>query len=154
MRKVARFLLLPLLLLPLRPAINGHNFNDAQSGAKAKDLPGQAQAAASQKAEYITILMGSNDLCTSSAWTMTSADSFRTSIGQPLATLNQISPFRKYAQICRYDNGAFFSYQFPASDVSVLDYFHPSLQGQANLANITWGASYWSSQETPEESLT
>ncbi|MHC6591278.1 SGNH/GDSL hydrolase family protein [Arthrobacter sp. C152] len=198
-------------LLPLRPAISGNNFNDARSGAKAKDLPAQAATAASQKAEYVTILVGANDLCTSSAATMTDPAAFRTSVEQSMAALNQMSPKPRvfmasipniyqlwsvlhtnsvaqwvwssanicqsmlssantdadrqavrdrenafnailadvcqstYKNICRWDNGAVFNYSFSAGDVSVLDYFHPSLQGQAKLASITWGASYWGS---------
>lgn len=198
-------------LLPLRPAINGNNFNDSKSGAKAQDMPGQAASAVSQKAEYVTVLVGANDLCTSSASTMTSTDSFRASMEQTLFTLNQMSPkprvfvssipniyqlwnllhtntaaelvwstanicqsmlstsnddterqavvdrelafnsiladvcAREYTTMCRYDNGAVYNYQFSTGDISVLDYFHPSLQGQAKLASITWQASYWGS---------
>jgi lysophospholipase L1-like esterase len=196
-------------LLPLKPAISGHNFNDSKSGAKASDMPNQAALAVAQRAEYVTILVGANDLCTSSASTMTDKDSFEASIKQTLATLNKMSPKprvfmasipnikqlwevlhtnpaaqwvwsnahicqsmlsstnsdterdkvaaqedtfngilaqvceQEYAQICHWDQGAVNSYKFSTSDVSVLDYFHPSLQGQANLAAITWGASYW-----------
>lgn len=194
-------------LLALRPAINGHNFNDSESGAKASDMPAQAATAASQGAEYVTILVGANDLCTSSTDTMTSEASFKASITETLEILNRMSPKPRvfmasipnihqlwsvlntgaaaqwvwstakicqsmlapnadrtavitreeifnqaleaacadYAQICRWDERAVFNYNFSASDVSVLDYFHPSLQGQANLARITWGASYWGS---------
>jgi hypothetical protein len=34
---------------------------------------------------------------------------------------------------------------FSASQVSKLDYFHPSLAGQAALASITWQRSWWGS---------
>ncbi len=34
---------------------------------------------------------------------------------------------------------------FSASQVSTLDYFHPSLSGQAALARVTWAVSWWSS---------
>jgi hypothetical protein len=46
---------------------------------------------------------------------------------------------------CRWDNKAVYSYSFSASQVSSLDFFHPSLSGQAALARVTWGASWWSS---------
>ena len=46
---------------------------------------------------------------------------------------------------CRWDNKAVYNYQFSASQVSSLDFFHPSLSGQAVLARVTWGASWWSS---------
>jgi hypothetical protein len=44
---------------------------------------------------------------------------------------------------CRFDGNAVFSHQFSKSEVSRLDYFHPSLAGQAALASITWSASWW-----------
>jgi lysophospholipase L1-like esterase len=44
---------------------------------------------------------------------------------------------------CRWDGGAVYNYQFSASQVSTLDYFHPSLSGQAALARVTWAASWW-----------
>jgi len=49
----------------------------------------------------------------------------------------------KYAN-CRFDNLAVFNYQFSGSQVSKLDFFHPSLSGQAALAQVTWAASWWS----------
>ena len=190
----------------MEPAILGKNFNDSRSGAKASDLPGQAAAAASQGAEYVTILMGANDLCTSSAATMTPVETFKTQVNQALATLDQMRPRPKVfvssipniyqlwnvlhnnstaqfvwsvAKICQSmlaasnteeqrqqvvrqelafntvlaetcanyrtcttDRGAVYNYNFVASDVSRLDYFHPSLNGQATLANITWAAAW------------
>jgi hypothetical protein len=44
---------------------------------------------------------------------------------------------------CRFDDNAVFETEFTRSDVSTLDYFHPSLTGQARLASITWGATWW-----------
>ena len=44
---------------------------------------------------------------------------------------------------CRFDGGAVFRYPFTAEEVSVIDYFHPSIEGQAALARITWGRSWW-----------
>jgi lysophospholipase L1-like esterase len=51
----------------------------------------------------------------------------------------------QYLGICRFDNLATFNYPFSASQVSTLDYFHPSLAGQATLASITWAQSWWGS---------
>jgi len=51
----------------------------------------------------------------------------------------------QYATICRFDDYAVFNYAFSASQVSKLDYFHPSLAGQAALASITWQRSWWGS---------
>jgi lysophospholipase L1-like esterase len=46
---------------------------------------------------------------------------------------------------CRFDGGAVFRYAFERSNVSPLDFFHPSLSGQAALAAVTWAASWWPS---------
>ncbi|HEU5066285.1 MAG TPA: SGNH/GDSL hydrolase family protein, partial [Gaiellaceae bacterium] len=61
----------------VQPAISGRNYNDARAGAKMRDAPGQAQVAVGQGARYVTILMGANDVCTSSISTMTSVADFR-----------------------------------------------------------------------------
>src|SRR5215208_4906691 len=61
----------------LNSAITGHGYNDAVSGAKMSAAPTQAGQAVGQGARYVTILLGANDLCTSSVSTMTSTDSFR-----------------------------------------------------------------------------
>jgi lysophospholipase L1-like esterase len=192
-------------LLRLQPAIAGRNYNNSQSGARVAQLPAQAAAAASQKAAYVTILVGANDLCTSSARTMTSEADFAAAVDQALAILDRMRPRPKvfvssipdlyqlwavlhtdpaaqaawsggsicpsmlsasnseetrqlvvqrqaafnailssscaaYSGMCRSDGGAVYGYKFTASDVSVLDYFHPSLEGQNKLAGITWDA--------------
>ena len=44
---------------------------------------------------------------------------------------------------CRFDDNAVFNFQFSTEHVSKLDYFHPSLAGQAALAEITWAAAWW-----------
>jgi lysophospholipase L1-like esterase len=69
------------------PAINGHNLNDAKSGAKAADMPGQADTAVSQGVQYVTILIGANDACTSSESAMTPVSAYRASIDAALAKL-------------------------------------------------------------------
>jgi lysophospholipase L1-like esterase len=50
----------------------------------------------------------------------------------------------QYGANCRWDGGAVYSYKFSASQVSVLDFFHPDLDGQAALARVSWAASWWS----------
>jgi lysophospholipase L1-like esterase len=50
--------------------------NDAVTGAKMAALAGQASSAVSQQADYVTILLGANDACTSSESTMTSVTDF------------------------------------------------------------------------------
>ncbi|HEX6247355.1 MAG TPA: SGNH/GDSL hydrolase family protein [Nocardioidaceae bacterium] len=62
-------------------------YNNARSGAKMAELPGQAATAVSQGAQYVTVLMGANDACTSSEGTMTSVESFRTSFSSAMTTL-------------------------------------------------------------------
>src|SRR5919197_1951054 len=54
-----------LRILAANPAIYGRNYNDAQTGAKMAGLNGQAGAAVAQQADYVTVLMGANDVCTS-----------------------------------------------------------------------------------------
>ncbi|HEX5860048.1 MAG TPA: GDSL-type esterase/lipase family protein [Microbacterium sp.] len=44
---------------------------------------------------------------------------------------------------CVWDNNAVANYTFTRADISTRDYFHPSLAGQAVLANVTWAASQW-----------
>jgi lysophospholipase L1-like esterase len=51
----------------------------------------------------------------------------------------------EYATICRFDEYAVFNFVFSASQVSRLDYFHPSRAGQAALASMTWQRSWWAS---------
>ena len=191
------------------PAIAGHAFNDAVTGAKMAPAPNQAGQAVNQHARYVTILLGANDLCTSSPSTMTSTDTFRSQFRSAMATLmaqdrkpyvfvssipnlyqlwqvlhtnslarwvwatfhicqsmlaatntetqrqqvvtreqafNQVlaDVCAGYAR-CRWDNLAVYHYQFSAGQVSALDYFHPSLSGQASLARVTWAASWWPS---------
>jgi lysophospholipase L1-like esterase len=191
----------------VNPAITGHAANDAVSGAKMAAAPNQATQAVNQGARYVTILLGANDLCTSSPATMTPTDTFRAQFQQAMATLmsqdrkpyvyvssipnihqlwevlhgNSVARWvwstaricqsmlgatrtaaerqqvvdreqafnRILAEICgayarcRWDGGAVYNYQFSASQVSTLDYFHPSLSGQAALARVTWAASWW-----------
>jgi lysophospholipase L1-like esterase len=191
------------------PVITGRGYNDAVSGAKMAAAPTQASQAVNQGARYVTILLGANDLCTSSPSTMTSTATFRAQFSQAMATLmaqerdpyvfvssipnlyqlwqvlhtnslarwawsnfhicqsmlaatntetqrqqvvtrevafNQIlaEVCAAYAR-CRWDNKAVYNYRFSASQVSSLDFFHPSLSGQAALARVTWAASWWAS---------
>jgi lysophospholipase L1-like esterase len=188
------------------PAIRGHRWNNAVSGARMADAPGQARRTVGQGAEYVTILMGANDLC---GWdgTLTPTATFRAQFAETLdilrtglpgshvfvasipnlyqlwsilrtdpvaqvvwqaagicpAMLNFFnSPADRQAVIdrerelndalrdvcatwssCRFDDGLVYDYDFTPGLVSRLDYFHPSLAGQATLAALTWEASWW-----------
>jgi lysophospholipase L1-like esterase len=88
-----------LRILAKNPAIYGHNYNDARSGAKASAMPAQAAAAVSQRVEYVTILIGANDACTSSESTMTSVSGYRSSIDDALAALKSGLPNARIALI-------------------------------------------------------
>jgi lysophospholipase L1-like esterase len=196
-------------LLALNPAIAGHEHNDAKTGAKMADLDGQVLTAASQGVGYLTILMGANDLCTSSASAMTPTATFRAEfqtalqdfIARDPSALVYVSSLPNLYQLwsvlhgywqaettwttfgicqsmlsiwnsnadrqavvtqeaadnqalqsvcaqfahCRWDNYAGYNFEFPAGDISTVDYFHPNLQGQNAIAALTWTASYWGS---------
>jgi lysophospholipase L1-like esterase len=194
-------------ILAANPAISGNDVNDARTGAKMVDLAGQLASAAAQKVQYVTILMGANDLCTSSAATMTPTATFQSQFTQALnsffasdasahvtvasipniyqlwntlhsnwaaeATWNSAgickamlawsnsaadrqkvvaqeaadnavlaSVCAQYTN-CRWDGYAVYNVQFPAADVSTVDYFHPNKTGQNALAATAWAAGYW-----------
>ena len=190
------------------PAIRGHRWNNAVSGAQMADAPGQARSTVGQGAQYVTILMGANDLC---GWdgTLTPTATFRAQFTETLDILRTGLPashvfvasipnlyqlwsilrtnpvaqtvwqaagicpsmlnfFNSAAdrqavidrevelnQVledvcatwsnCRFDNYLTYNYTFTRSMVSKLDYFHPSLSGQATLSTLTWNASWWGS---------
>lgn len=50
----------------------------------------------------------------------------------------------RHAPDCRSDRNAVFDHRFDLADVSPLDYWHPSAQGQATLARVAWEAGFWS----------
>jgi lysophospholipase L1-like esterase len=64
-------------ILAANPAISGHEYNDAKTGAQMSALDGQLKSAASQGVQYATVLMGANDVCTSSVSTMTPTATFQ-----------------------------------------------------------------------------
>jgi lysophospholipase L1-like esterase len=199
-----------------KPSATG--FNDAATGANMVDLAGQVSTAISQHAAEVTVLMGANDVCTSSASTMTPVTDFHSqllsaisklSLGLPNARIYVVSIPNVYhlwqtlkgtaaartvwsafaicqsmlanplstAQAdvdrraavlqretdfntqlqhvcarfihCRFDNDAVFNYPFLASDANTLDYFHPSITGQAKLASVAWSNGFDFSDVTP-----
>lgn len=175
----------------------------ARGGARMSDLAAQAAQAVEAEADYVTILMGANDVCARSSTAMTSVDAFRAGFraaaavldaGLPDATVYVVSlpdigalhalhngsarAQRQWAafNVCQsllaqdadeadreavrervlaynavleeeaaafgfaWDGGAVFREKLVVTDVSDFDYFHPSLAGQARLANVTWDA--------------
>jgi lysophospholipase L1-like esterase len=194
-------------LRELNPQIAGRQADDAVTGAKANDLSRQVENAVAKRPDYVTILIGANDLCTSSTRTMTSVATFTSEVTAALAALHQQLPearifvgsipnlyqlwsvlhtdgwarfvwsvagicqsmlaptnteaqrqqvaqrelafnhvlaesCRQYSR-CRWDGDAVYHHAFTPSQVSRLDYFHPSLSGQSALADTTWAASWW-----------
>jgi lysophospholipase L1-like esterase len=185
--------------------IRRHNL--AESGARVADLPRQAERAVVTEAEYVTILVGANDACTSSRRTMTGVRAFRTEFrsamdilttGLPDARIlvvsipstyrlweiygddpmarsvwdvGQICPsmlspanteedrqavltrIRRFNDVldrvcghhprCRFDDHAAFGFRFGREHVSTLDYFHPTPDGQAALADLSWERGWW-----------
>ena len=75
-------------ILAANPAILGRNFNDAKTGARMNALNGQVTTAVSQGAQYVTILMGANDVCTSSVSTMTPPATLEAQLQTALGTLS------------------------------------------------------------------
>jgi lysophospholipase L1-like esterase len=62
-------------------------YNNARSGAKMGELPTQASSTVSQGAEYVTILMGANDACTSTEAQMTPVADFTAQFRTAMDTL-------------------------------------------------------------------
>ena len=195
-------------ILAVNPSIAGRAYNESVPGAKVADTEGQAQMAVAQGAQYVTILIGANDVCTGTIASMTPTSTFQAAFQATMSTLESGLPSGSHifvssipdvyelwsvlhtnpvaatvwsvahicqsmlssanteaqrqqvlAQVeadnavlgqvcghyanCRWDGGATFDYQFSRSDVSTLDYFHPSQSGQALLAGLTWATSWW-----------
>jgi lysophospholipase L1-like esterase len=81
-----------LRLLALNPAISGHAYNRSVSGAKMADLAGQMQNVVGLQPDYLTVLIGGNDLCTDTVAEMTSVSAFRSQFETAMATLAAGSP--------------------------------------------------------------
>jgi len=79
-------------LLRADPALKGHAYNDAQTGATMADLDRQVRTAAAQGVDYLTVLMGANDLCASSVAAMTPTATFRTEFYDALSDFFAADP--------------------------------------------------------------
>jgi hypothetical protein len=79
-------------ILAANPAISGRNFNDARTGARMNALNGQVTTVVSQRVEYVTVLMGANDVCTSSVSTMTPTATLEGQLQTALQTLSSGLP--------------------------------------------------------------
>jgi len=81
-----------LRLLALNSAISGRNFNLSVSGAKMVDLNGQMQNVVTVQPDYLTVLIGGNDLCTDTVAGMTPVSSFRSQFQTAMTTLAAGAP--------------------------------------------------------------
>lgn len=177
--------------------------NDAVTGAKMIALHDQMSAALANGSDYVTVLMGANDVCTKTVSGMTPVETFRAQFASAMAqvegkdvrvfvssipNVNRLyelfsrSSSAKLAwslygvcqsllssratvadrkavadrvvadnlvlqQVCQsysnctWDRGATYGVSFTTTDVSTVDYFHPSIPGQAKLASTAWAVS-------------
>jgi lysophospholipase L1-like esterase len=79
-------------LLTAAPQLAGRAHNNARSGARMVELSGQLSAAATQRADYVTILMGANDVCTSSIGAMTPTGTFEAQFRSALGAFTAARP--------------------------------------------------------------
>jgi lysophospholipase L1-like esterase len=81
-----------LMAQPIKTATTGGN--DAKTGAKMSELPEQAKnaVAAPNKPDMVLVLMGANDVCTTSEATLTPVASFRASYKSGLEILSKGLP--------------------------------------------------------------
>ncbi len=82
-------------LLALNPPISGHAASYAQDGVKMSSMQTQAQSAVSFGPDYVTIMAGTNDVCTQTVGQMTSVNNFKSQLTATLTTLTQSLPNAK-----------------------------------------------------------
>jgi lysophospholipase L1-like esterase len=70
------------------PGIDGRRVNAAKDGARMRDLVSQAETAVRQGAEYVTVMLGSNDVCRPSEARMTTVPTFRAQLESGLRVLS------------------------------------------------------------------
>lgn len=78
------------LLGPARVA--GRSWNLARTGARMAELPEQMAAAAAERPELVTVMMGANDACRTRAEEMTPVEEFRASFAAALTRLRAGAP--------------------------------------------------------------
>jgi PKD repeat protein len=81
-----------LRLLAAGAPISGRNYNRAVSGAKVLDLNAQMANVVTLTPDYVTVLIGGNDLCTDTVAQMTSVADFRSRFATAMSTLAAGSP--------------------------------------------------------------
>lgn len=83
---------LALRLATRNPALSGHVYNLARPGARMGDLPAQAAVVKALGVEYVTVLMGANDVCAPSEAAMTPVETFRQQFETALSMLAEATP--------------------------------------------------------------
>jgi lysophospholipase L1-like esterase len=73
-------------------SMSGHAFNYSVPGARVADTLTQAQSAVRQQAQYVTILIGANDVCTSTIGSMTPTSTFQLDFESTMSTLESGLP--------------------------------------------------------------
>ena len=81
-----------LRLLAIDPAIGGHAYNHSVSGAHMADLNGQMAGVVGLHPDYLTVLIGGNDLCTDTVDQMTPVSTFHDQFVAAMDTLAGGSP--------------------------------------------------------------
>jgi hypothetical protein len=81
-----------LRLLALGAPISGANHNLSVSGAKMAGLDAQMLNAVGLQPDYLTVLIGGNDVCTDTVGEMTSVATFRAQFEAAMSTLTSGSP--------------------------------------------------------------
>jgi lysophospholipase L1-like esterase len=75
------------LLSGRQPGLSGRAYNDARTGARAVDLEGQARQAVRQQVDYVTIMVGANDVCQPTEADMTPVATFAAQVDRALAVI-------------------------------------------------------------------
>ena len=79
-------------LLPHSTGAAPNRWNLAKTGATMADLPGQVQAAVGRHPAMVTVLMGANDACASTAGGMTSVAGYRADFEKAMRILHRSLP--------------------------------------------------------------
>jgi lysophospholipase L1-like esterase len=79
-------------IVAANPKISGNAYNNAVTGAKMIDLDNQLKSAASQNVDYVTVLIGGNDLCTPTISAMTPVATFRAQFQQAMKQFVTTNP--------------------------------------------------------------
>jgi lysophospholipase L1-like esterase len=74
------------------PRLRGHRLNVAQTGARLADIRRQAGLLRGRKVDYVTVLVGANDLCAPTEGQMTTVAAFREELALALAALRAEAP--------------------------------------------------------------